>query len=69
MARSVQQSITETEAVISSFMECVRYVIMINKEDRAFCEKLLNNQVLTFNQINDYKRSNCEKLLVLVIDN
>lgn len=45
IARSVQQSITETEAVVSSFMECIRYVIMINKEDKEFCENLLNNQI------------------------
>lgn len=39
----VYQSPSESEAVLSSFIECIQYIIMKNIEDTAFCNIILDN--------------------------
>lgn len=44
--KSVQISRSETLAVISSFVECLRYAILINAENVGLCVRLLKEQLM-----------------------
>lgn len=46
LAKSVQMSRSETFAVTTSFVECLRYVILFNNDNQDLCEKLLKEQLL-----------------------
>lgn len=43
--RNVQISAKETSAVVSTVLECARYLVSINMDDEAMCLSLLEEQV------------------------
>lgn len=45
--RSVLSSRSETTAVITAFIECLRYIIMKHEADVALCEKLIKTQLFS----------------------
>lgn len=45
-AKSVQISRSETQAVVSSFIECLRYSILMNVENTDLCIRLLKEQLM-----------------------
>ncbi|XP_046596991.1 E3 ubiquitin-protein ligase listerin isoform X1 [Neodiprion lecontei] len=44
--KSVQLSYSEMLAVVTAFVECLRYVILLNNEDEILCETLLKQQLM-----------------------
>lgn len=47
----VVQSPSESDAVATSFVECIQYLIKVNIKDQDFCELLLEQHVSHFNLI------------------
>ncbi|XP_046741676.1 E3 ubiquitin-protein ligase listerin isoform X2 [Diprion similis] len=44
--KSVQLSYSEMLAVVTAFVECLRYVILLNNENEMLCETLLKQQLM-----------------------
>lgn len=48
LVKSVQTSRSEIFAVVTSFVECLRYSILLNVNNEDLCTALLKEQVLHF---------------------
>ncbi|XP_071439898.1 E3 ubiquitin-protein ligase listerin [Hetaerina americana] len=44
--KSVQHSQSESNSVSVTFIECLRYIVMVHQDDETFCSSLLLNQLI-----------------------